>query len=125
MMRAICTPIGLAVLATGFPAMAQEPEAEPKEAAQPRVEVVARDDAGKATRVSVDGREYALCSDTVQDSCISPCSAGFDWGKVELDHWPGQTATSLKEQDSQEEAGSKDAHETVILDEGPEPEAIS
>ena len=78
------------------------------EQAKPKVEVVERDQDGKATKVSVGDRIYSLCSDTVQDGCINPRSAGFDWGTQPLDYWPGQTATELRQEreagQSEEEA---------------------
>ena len=113
-MRAICTSIAAIALAAGHAALAQDTEAgDEAEPAKPKVEVIARDDSGKATHVSVNGRENALCSEDVQDSCISPRSAGFDWGTQELDHWPGQTASSLKEQQ---------ARDSTAADPGPEGE---
>ena len=66
--------------------------------AQTRVnaEVVERDARGRATKVSVDGKEYAVCTATVKDSCINPREAGLNFGNVPLDHWPGQTASSKR-----------------------------
>jgi hypothetical protein len=66
--------------------------------AQTRVNatVVDRDARGRATKVSVDGKEYAVCTATVKDSCINPREAGLNFGNVPLDHWPGQTGTSRR-----------------------------
>ncbi|WP_394728107.1 hypothetical protein [Altererythrobacter sp. GH1-8] len=105
-MKAICTPIALLALSLSHAAFAQGEIQAESEPVEPSVEVIARDDTGKATRVSVNGREYALCSESVQDSCISPRSAGFDWGRVELDHWPGQTSTSLKQEGTAAPSGA-------------------
>jgi hypothetical protein len=58
--------------------------------------VVARDAGGRATKVSIDGMEYAVCSATVKDACINPREAGLNFGNVPLDHWPGQTGTQRR-----------------------------
>lgn len=97
-MKAIYTPIVLGLACLSVPAVAQDASGEETVEDKPQVRVIERDEKGKATRVSVNGREYALCSKSVQDSCISPRSAGFDWGNQPLDHWPGQTSTSLKQE---------------------------
>jgi hypothetical protein len=66
--------------------------------AQTRVNatVVARDANGRATKVSVDGTEYAVCTASVKDACINPREAGLNFGNVPLDHWPGQTGTQRR-----------------------------
>ena len=63
---------------------------------KPKVTVVERDANGRATTISVDGQEYKLCSKTVTDSCINPRDAGFDWGGVEIDYWPGKPASEIE-----------------------------
>jgi hypothetical protein len=79
----------LLVAALAAPAFAED---DPK----PKVEVIARDANGKATRVKIGEFEYALCSKTVTDGCINPRDAGFDWGGVELDYWPGKPASQIE-----------------------------
>ncbi|NVE93774.1 hypothetical protein [Altererythrobacter lutimaris] len=117
-MKAICTPILVTLSAVSVSVVAQEtpvtevathPEAT--EEAPPVVEIIERDETGKATRIRIESREYALCSDTVMDSCISPRAAGFDWGSQPLDHWPGQTATSLKQERASKAQASQELSE--------------
>ena len=55
--------------------------------------VTARDNRGRATKVSVEGREYAVCAGTIVDACINPRAAGLNFGNVPLDHWPGKPAS--------------------------------
>ncbi|MXO59174.1 hypothetical protein GRI89_06430 [Altererythrobacter salegens] len=55
--------------------------------------VVERDSKGKATKVEVNGKVYAVCSGTVQDECINPRQAGLNFGNEPLDHWPGKPAS--------------------------------
>ena len=91
MNRPILSALALGAAAFSISAAANEAQAEPK----PKVEVVQRDANGRALTVSIDGQEYKLCSKTVTDSCINPRDAGFDWGGVELDYWPGKPASEI------------------------------
>lgn len=87
-MRGMTAILVLGVIATtAVPALAQT---------RVNATVVARDDRGRATKVSVDGKEYAVCTATVKDSCINPREAGLNFGNVPLDHWPGQTGTQRR-----------------------------
>lgn len=61
----------------------------------PKAEVVERDAKGHATKVSIDGKEYAVCSATVTDSCIQPRAAGLNWGNTPIDYWPGKPASEI------------------------------
>ncbi len=83
----------IAILALGVIATTAVPTL-----AQTRVNatVVERDARGRATKVSVDGKEYAVCTATVKDSCINPREAGLNFGNVPLNHWPGQTGTQRR-----------------------------
>ena len=56
-------------------------------------QIVARDAAGRASKVMVDGQVYVVCSSSVTDSCINPRQAGLDFGNQPLDHWPGHPAS--------------------------------
>lgn len=58
--------------------------------------VVQRDAAGHATRVAVDGTEYAVCRGEMQDDCINPRQAGLHFGNEPLDHWPGRPASEAE-----------------------------
>ena len=55
--------------------------------------VTERDNRGRATKVTVDGKEYIVCAGTVVDACINPRAAGLNFGNVPLDHWPGKPAS--------------------------------
>lgn len=86
----------LALSALAKPAFSdhhQQPEAEEEQA--PQAEVIERDADGKATRVRVDGREYAVCGEGQEDECINPREAGLDFGDVPIDYWPGQPASEI------------------------------
>lgn len=43
--------------------------------------------------VTVDGKEVAVCTKDVLDSCINPREAGLNWGNRALDYWPGKPAS--------------------------------
>lgn len=58
-----------------------------------RTTVIERDARGRATKVSVEGKEYVVCTPVVTDSCINPRQAGLNFGNVPLDHWPGKPAS--------------------------------
>lgn len=79
--------LGIIATATATPALAQT---------RVNATVVERDANGRATKVSVDGKEYAVCTATVKDSCINPREAGLNFGNVPLDHWPGRTGTQRR-----------------------------
>ena len=81
---------GVAMLA--MPALAQANPDPPK----PKAEVVERDAAGRAIKISVEGRVYEVCRDGKTDGCINPRDAGLDFGSVPLDHWPGRSASEGK-----------------------------
>lgn len=55
--------------------------------------VTERDSRGRATKVTVEGKEYMVCTGTVVDACINPRAAGLNFGNVPLDHWPGKPAS--------------------------------
>jgi len=57
--------------------------------------VVATDETGKATRVRIGDSEYDVCVREAQDSCINPRDAGLDFGRRELDYWPGRPASEI------------------------------
>ncbi len=59
----------VAALALGLasPALADHHEEE-----APKAEVVERDDDGRATKVSVDGVVYDVCTEGQTDGCINP-----------------------------------------------------
>lgn len=57
-----------------------------------QVKVLDRAPDGRATRVEVAGQDYAVCSATVQDSCINPRQAGLHFGDRPLGYWPGHAA---------------------------------
>ncbi|PEQ13165.1 hypothetical protein B2G71_06860 [Novosphingobium sp. PC22D] len=44
-------------------------------------------------------KDYPVCKGDVQDSCVNPREAGMNWGNRPLDHWPGQPASEMKEDD--------------------------
>ena len=67
--------------------------AHAKADARTNATVVERDARGRATKVSVDGTEYLVCSRTVVDSCINPRQAGLNFGNVPLSYWPGKPAS--------------------------------
>lgn len=86
-MNRIAAILALGIIATATPALAQT---------RVNATVVERDANGRATKVSVDGKEYAVCTATVKDSCINPREAGLNFGNVPLDHWPGRTGTQRR-----------------------------
>jgi len=87
-MKGIAAILALGAIATtAVPALAQT---------RVNATVVERDANGRATKVSVDGKEYAVCTATVKDSCINPREAGLNFGNVPLDHWPGRTGTQRR-----------------------------
>ncbi len=57
--------------------------------------VTERDSRGRATKVTVDGREYVVCTAMIMDSCINPRQAGLNFGNVPLDTWPGRAASEM------------------------------
>lgn len=57
--------------------------------------ITERDSRGRATKVSVEGREYVVCTGSIVDSCINPRAAGLNFGNVPLDHWPGKPASEM------------------------------
>lgn len=60
-----------------------------------RATIIERDSRGRATKVSVEGREYVVCTPVATDSCINPRQAGLNFGNVPLDHWPGKPASEM------------------------------
>ena len=57
-------------------------------------QIVERNAQGKATKVLLEGKVYAVCMSEQQDSCIQPRAAGLNWGDVPLRYWPEQPARS-------------------------------
>ena len=80
----------LAVVGLTAPALAQSPADQ-----QPQAQIVARNAAGHATMVRIDGQDYAVCTQQGQDGCIEPYAAGLNWGNRPLDYWPGQPASEM------------------------------
>ena len=78
--------LGAAALGLAMPAAAQS-----YTTADNSVRVVERNDAGKATKVAVDGEVYDVCMSERQDSCINPRAANLDFGDYPLQYWPGTT----------------------------------
>lgn len=76
--------IAVGVLSAGTPAIAKSTKVN--------AQVVERDASGHATKVSVDGQVYAVCTPAVTDSCINPRQAGLNFGHTPLNQWPGQPA---------------------------------
>ena len=67
--------------------------AVPAIAQSAKADVVERDGKGRATKVSVEGKVYAVCTSDMSDSCINPREAGLNFGNVPLDRWPGKPAS--------------------------------
>tara|TARA_R110001599_G_scaffold117934_2_gene286834 strand:- start:4555 stop:4902 length:348 start_codon:yes stop_codon:yes gene_type:complete len=78
-----------AVAATGLMIGGVANANQPEDAAQAAKPVAAK--AGQT--VTVDGKEVAVCTKDVQDSCINPRAAGLNWGNRPLDYWPGKPAS--------------------------------
>ena len=57
-----------------------------------KAEVVERS-GGKATKVSIGGKVYDVCTAKDQDGCINPREAGLNWGNRALNCWPGQAVS--------------------------------
>ena len=90
-MKKLIAPMALALSALiAAPAMAQSGSSDTK------AEVVERDSNGRATKVSIGGKTYDVCTPTKQDDCINPREAGLNFGNVPLDHWPGQPASQMR-----------------------------
>jgi hypothetical protein len=85
--------IALFAVALAAPASAQSSPA-PKEP-KPKVEVVSLGEDGKPDVVRVDGYTMKVCKGDVQDGCINPQDAGFDWGGREINYWPGRPASEI------------------------------
>jgi hypothetical protein len=85
--------ISATLLALAAPAIAanEKAPAEPK----PKVEVISVGTDGKPDVVRVDGFEMKVCKGAVQDGCINPQDAGFDWGGKEINYWPGRPASEI------------------------------
>lgn len=118
---ALCTVFGF-VLLSG-PAFAQEADEE-----QVAIEVIEQDDDGRATRIIIDGREYAVCTPELQDNCVNPREVGLDQGNRALDHWPGRPASATDEALPQDESVAVEADEsdeTPVYDEVSEGEEAS
>ncbi|MDE2560938.1 MAG: hypothetical protein KGL48_01710 [Sphingomonadales bacterium] len=62
-------------------------------ASMPKADVIARDARGRATKVRVDGKDYAVCTAKVTDDCIQPRQAGLHWGDTPMKNWPGKPAS--------------------------------
>ena len=82
----------LAAAATLLPAGTAAFAAAP----HPRTTTAARNHAGHATEVTVDGQSYKVCSKTVTDSCINPRQAGLHYGNTPMKNWPGEPASMKK-----------------------------
>lgn len=83
--RLIWTAIAATGLMVGSAANANQPE----DGAQATKPAAAKD--GKT--VMMDGKEIAICTKDVLDSCINPREAGLNWGNRALDYWPGKPAS--------------------------------
>lgn len=79
--------------ALAVPAVAAEAHAK----SNPNVKIVERGPHGHATKVRVDGKEWAVCSKKVTDNCINPRAAGLAWGDRPLNYWPGKPASEMRE----------------------------
>ncbi|NRD89069.1 hypothetical protein C8024_05830 [Sphingopyxis sp. BSNA05] len=82
-----CTAVIMASLLAATGAAAQSGSTADK-TVDSGVKIVSKDAKGKATRVSVDGKEYAVCMTEQQDSCINPRQAGLNFGDWPLKNWP-------------------------------------
>jgi hypothetical protein len=90
-MLALISPAVILALGGAAPTLSF---AAPNDQAPP-IEVVTRGADGHATAVRIDGKEYTVCSQQIQDSCINPYQAGLSWGHKPLNDWPGQPASEL------------------------------
>ncbi|WP_126172709.1 hypothetical protein [Altericroceibacterium xinjiangense] len=82
----IVAAAGLAAL--GMPAAAQVNEPAPQYKVQPQVEVVNKNNRGRATAVRINGTVYQVCMTDNQDSCIQPRAAGLGFGERPLGYYP-------------------------------------
>lgn len=93
-MKTLTTALAIGLLAgVSAPAIAQYKDDKLN------AEVVERNDRGQATKVSVDGTVYGVCTPEQQDNCINPREAGLNFGNVPLDYWPGQPASEMDDTD--------------------------
>ena len=60
------------------------------------VQVTERDKAGHATKVMMEGKEYAVCTAGMMDGCINPREAGLNWGNNPVADWPGHPTSDGK-----------------------------
>lgn len=51
--------------------------------------------------VTVEGKDYPICSKTVSDGCINPREAGLKYGNVPLSYWPGKPASEMSQAEMQ------------------------
>ncbi|WP_417609349.1 hypothetical protein [Parasphingorhabdus sp.] len=57
--------------------------------------VIAKGKNGRADKVMLNGKEYAVCGGDVTDDCINPREAGLNFGNRALDYWPGKPASEM------------------------------
>ena len=94
----IAMGVSLAVLLLSGVAAAHAEHHEANEVPEePKAEVVETNEAGKATKVRIGEQVYDVCTERGQDSCINPRDAGLDFGRRELDYWPGKPASQIDE----------------------------
>lgn len=96
-LQALAVPFALAPLFCAGLAFAQGTSEVVEPAPEPTFEVAERDEDGRVTKVTYDGRIYDICIEDGQDSCINPRDAGLDFGTRELNYWPGRPASEIEE----------------------------
>lgn len=90
--------LGVAALSIGIspPAAAEHHQAETSDE-PPKAEIVETNEEGTATKVKIGDQVYDVCTREGQDSCINPRDAGLDFGRRELEYWPGKPASQIEE----------------------------
>ena len=84
-MKKVFVMIGLLALSIPAPGWAKPIKAQK---ARTDVKIVERDARGRATKVLVQGVEYAVCMNERQDSCIQPRQIGLGWGPEPASKYP-------------------------------------
>jgi nitrous oxide reductase accessory protein NosL len=85
MKKTVTLALAATLLVAGGTAIAQSSTSKP--------EVVEKDAKGHATKVSIDGQVYPVCTATVTDGCVNPRQAGLKSGNSPMNNWPGHPAS--------------------------------
>jgi hypothetical protein len=86
----IVAALGALIASSAVVAAPRAKKARVQTSSMPGVEVTERDSRGRATKVTMDGQTYTVCTSDNSDGCINPREAGLNWGNTPVKHWPGR-----------------------------------